>query len=219
MSIYRSSVHEHTTPSHYMYVVVPFPEIEYIPANHALSLKFRGYASLYRESLNSNTPAYSFLCLYRIIEGLFNDRDQRGRAVSEAGQPRPTYRSWRDPEAESQFIPWLLALYRGQFNRDASKIGNMFPEKARGMKITRIKGDILEPLRNRIAHSMFGDLGSVPWEENLVDIDEIEQWLPLTQMIVRRLLKDEYPTEFLAGMPDDGLDDLCKSSEYFQPDT
>lgn len=73
-----------------------------------------------------------------------------------------------------------------------------------------VKDTFLEPLRNSIAHSIFGGTGGNFWEESLEYVDGIEKWLSLTQMIVRRMLKDEFPTEFLVGVPDDGLEDLYK---------
>jgi hypothetical protein len=70
MSIYRTDVIEQATSSRCMDVVAPFPDVTVPPPIGPVGLKFRGYASLYRECLNCNTPAYTFLCLYRILEGL-----------------------------------------------------------------------------------------------------------------------------------------------------
>ena len=39
------------------------------------------YASLYREALQSNSPFYRFLCLFKIVEGLHK---RRGRLTIEA---------------------------------------------------------------------------------------------------------------------------------------
>lgn len=35
-----------------------------------LKPEFRGYVSLYREALGSNSPVYTFLCFFKIIEGI-----------------------------------------------------------------------------------------------------------------------------------------------------
>jgi hypothetical protein len=102
----------------------------------------------------------------------------------------------------------LNALYRVRFNWDASQIGPLFPSDDRGKKIMRIIDEYIMPLRHKVAHSIFGESGSDFWEESLEYHDRIEEWLPVSQMIVRRMLKDEFPAEFLVGVPDEGIDDL-----------
>jgi methylamine utilization protein MauJ len=47
----------------------------------ALTSDIRGYASLYREALNSNSPVYQFLCYFKIIESV---RQRRARLGAEA---------------------------------------------------------------------------------------------------------------------------------------
>ena len=54
-------------------------------ANSALNPDFRGYASLYRQGLNSDSPVFQFLCYFRIIESV---RRRRARLGSEAGIAR-----------------------------------------------------------------------------------------------------------------------------------
>jgi hypothetical protein len=213
MSIYRIDLIEVATESRQIDCVLPFPEIDLIPPSTPMSAKFRGYASLYRESVNSNTPAYSVLCLYRILEGLFNDRKQRGQEAGKKGHAKPSYPTWHVPATKQQFVSWLNALYRVRFNWDANLIEFLFPKEARGKKITKVKDDFLEPLRNRIAHSIFGDTGSEPWEESIEHFEDVNNWLPLTQIIVRRILKNEFPNEFLVGVPDDDLVEKARVSK------
>ncbi len=107
MSIYRTDVIEQATSSRSTDVVAPFSELEFNPSAppaDRVELKLRGYASLYRESLNSNSPAYSFLCLYRILEGLMTDRDQRGREAIEKSKTASSCRTWFVPHTEPQFV-------------------------------------------------------------------------------------------------------------------
>ena len=214
MSIYRTDVIEQATSSRSTDVVAPFPELEFNPSAppaDGVGLKFRGYAKLYRESLNCNSLAFTFLCLYRILEGLSADRKRRVRAAKKGGQAARSRRVWVVPSTERQFVPWLNALYRARIDWKTGMMGSMFPLEARGMKITDVADEFLKPRRDGIAHAFIGKAGGDGWEESLEYHDDIEKWLPLSQMIVRRMLKDEFPTEFLVGLTDDGLDDLCKA--------
>ncbi len=52
------------------------------------SNEFRGYISLYREALSSSSTVYSFLCFYKIIEGL---RARRTRLERAARRSRTSY--------------------------------------------------------------------------------------------------------------------------------
>ena len=167
--------------------------------------------TLLGQTLNCNSPAFTFLCLYRILEGLSADRKRKVRAANKGVQAETLKRFWFVPSTERQFIPWLNALYRARFTWNASMMGSLFPLEARGMEITDVADEFLKPRRDGIAHAFIGKAGSDGWEESLEYHDDIEKWLPLSQMIVRRMLKDEFPTEFLVGLPDDGLDDLCKA--------
>ena len=158
------------------------------------------------------TPAYALVCLYRILEGLFNDRDLRGREASARGEASPASLVWFVPQEEKQFIPWMKALYRNSVTWSAVGLQLLFPVEARGRRLTWVKDHHLKPLRDKFAHSIFGDLGDVYCEENVENLTAIDRWLPLGEMMVRRLLKDKFPNEFLVGVPDDGLDDLLKEA-------
>ena len=140
-----------------------------------------------------------------------NDRKARGQKAKKAGGLPPVYKSWRFPSSEPEFVPWLNALYRIRFNWVASQIGSLFHPDARGKKLTKIINEHIMPLRHKIAHSIFGETGGDFWEESLEYHNEIEEWLPVGQMIVRRMLKDEFPGEFLVGLQDLGIEDLCKN--------
>ncbi|MDX2038052.1 MAG: SEC-C metal-binding domain-containing protein [Isosphaeraceae bacterium] len=208
IDIYRIDVLEHATGSRQMDFIAPYPEHELVSLPNVVGDRFRAYASLYREALCSNSPAYSFLCLYRILEALTVDRKNRVQEARKNGNVPPSYRAWLVPSSEPQFIDWLNSLYRVRANWDAAVIGNFFPTETRGRKISMVMEKFLRPLRNKIAHSIFGESGKDIWEESLVNNHEVWNLLPLAQMIVRRMLKDEFPDEFLVGLPDDGLECL-----------
>jgi hypothetical protein len=214
ISIYRTDVIELSTETRSTDIVAPFPELDYVPSIQTplqMSIRFRACISLYREAINSNSPAYTFLCLYRILEGFIEDRKKKGIESKERGTPPPNYRVWMVPSTEPQFIAWLNSLYRIRLNWDGAHCGGMFPSTARGKRITKIIDDLYD-LRCRIAHSIVGGNQENYWEESLDYFNEIDTWLPLIQMIVRRMIKDEHPTEFLVGIPDTGLESLCKGT-------
>ena len=99
------------------------------------SLKFRGYAGLYRDSQNTNTPAYTFLCLYRILEGLIKDRAQRGKEARAKGEASPSYRTWLVPSLESQYVPWMKALYPVKNDWLAGQLDSTSASFPRGARI------------------------------------------------------------------------------------
>ena len=56
---------------------------------HAGSPEFQYYASLYREALCTNSPQYQFLCLYKILDGVFARRAKAERASVDAWTKTP----------------------------------------------------------------------------------------------------------------------------------
>jgi hypothetical protein len=52
-----------------------------------LQPEFRGYASLYREALNSNSSVNQFLCLFKMIEAMLSGEPGWGAEGRRAGQP------------------------------------------------------------------------------------------------------------------------------------
>jgi len=86
VSIYQMEVIEVRTNTRRISLKAPFREVYgWIPALESVTPDQQKYISLYREALNSNSDNYSYLCFYRIIEGLRNRREQlRKKAVDEA---------------------------------------------------------------------------------------------------------------------------------------
>jgi hypothetical protein len=52
------------------------------------------YASLYREALNTNSPPYRFLCLFKIIEGILTRRSRLANEAVKTGQ-KPSSPGWK----------------------------------------------------------------------------------------------------------------------------
>jgi hypothetical protein len=81
---------------------------------------------------------------------------------------------------------------------------NTFPAEILGKKVANVFERNLQPIRVRIAHAVLqsGELVQSPDEPE--EEREIIKWLPLTKCIARRLLKNEFPLEFLSYLGEDG---------------
>jgi hypothetical protein len=85
-------------------------------------------------------------------------------------------------------------------------LDSIFQAEARGKPCADVVTAVLRPLRDRIGHA----LGLLQGEElelsadDLLHREEVNTWLPLTKCTVRRMLKNEFPTEFLAFLKEDG---------------
>jgi hypothetical protein len=62
----------------------------------------------------------------------------------------------------------------------------------------------LTTLRDQIAHGIMrsGELSLSA--DDLVQIQRVNKWLPLTRCIARRMLKNDFPKQFLSYLGDDG---------------
>jgi hypothetical protein len=179
---------------------VPFsvaPTVELKP-------EFRGYASLYREALGSNSPVYAFLCLFKIVEGIQSRRQRLAVEAKRSGiafiRPRR-----RVPEKPEERIPWLNAIFPIRQAWDPMALDSIFRPEALGKKFGDVIDKILAPLRVNIAHALSLQSGELTLSvDELLHTQQVNNWLPLTKCIVRRMLKDEFPTEFLPYLKEDG---------------
>jgi methylamine utilization protein MauJ/SEC-C motif-containing protein len=169
-----------------------------------LDPEFLACASFYRESLNSNSRPYSYLCLFKIIEGIRNRRTRLQRKAKRLGAsvvlPVEVV-----PATPDSFVPWLNAIFQIRPPWDAMALSMIFRSEAIGKPFEEVFEKFLNPLRDKIAHAL--TLGSkelmLPADE-LVHNQEIGNWLPLTKCLVRRMLKNEFPTQFLSFLKEDG---------------
>jgi len=82
----------------------------------------------------------------------------------------------------------------------------IFQSDSRGKRRAELIASVLKPLRDRIGHA----LGLLEGEEltlsadELLHTEEVNRWLPLTKCIVRRMLKNEFPSDFLPYLKEDG---------------
>jgi hypothetical protein len=170
-----------------------------------LTRDFRGYLSLYREALVSNSPVYQFLCFFKVIESV---RERRARLANEAkirGEKflRPKERI---PANTTDGVSWLNAIYYVRPSRwDAMSLNSIFRKEALNAKFYRVIDDILRPLRNNIAHALLSEKGELNvCIDDITTINEVHNWLPLTKCLVRHMLKNEFPKEYLSNIDNSG---------------
>jgi hypothetical protein len=181
------------------FVTAPLKVAFAVPGEPALESEFRHYASLYREALNSNSPVYRFLCLFKIIEGI---RVRRSRLAQEAKkhgkEPQRLPFEWIP---EDRLEDWLNALYHVR-EWPALVLDQVLPTMVRGKKFGTIIGSTLTPLRNEVAHGILdtGELGMSA--DDVLKMEKVNLWLPLTRTIVRRMLKNSFREQFLAHLAD-----------------
>jgi hypothetical protein len=198
-------------------VVVPFPERPLVVRTRSHSTReLRAHASLYREALNSNSAPYQYLCLYKIIEGI------RLRRVHVRNSPARTNRdavraSEVVPRTEEEFVPWLNRLYYVRPIWQTADFKTLFPPPVRRWKFGRIVDETLLPLRDSVAHALT-EKGAVRLSvDEFLHTRAVEAWLPLTKLMARRMLKNEFPDEFLADLGEDG--NIVKRAEPAFSDT
>ncbi len=162
---------------------------------HKVTPPFDMYASFYREALTSSSLAYQFLCLFKIIEGIRRRRSQLAIAAKQRQQTfsRPSEIIPYDPVA---YRAWLAPLFPGVHFQDY-ELDMVFIAQARGRKVTKLITDRLEPLRNAVAHSLLDDPSAITLlVDDLLHLEQVERWLPITRCIVRLMLTNEFHDEF-----------------------
>lgn len=196
--VYQSDMIELSTGNRFISIISPHIErpMEIAPTG-TMSKEFRSLAALYREALGSNTPPFQFLCYFKILEGIRKRRRQLIAEAKAVGTEIPKSPVQIVPVDETQFIPWLNAVYGVGRPWDFIMLESIFVKEARGKKINQIIDDYLRPVRDRIAHAVLdsGEL-TLSADEDL-DMREIYKWLSLMKCIVRHMLKSDFPREFL----------------------
>jgi hypothetical protein len=205
LMVYQTDVIELATNNFFMSIISPFPARPMAVTPVAvLSDEFRATTSFYREALNSNTPAFQFLCYFKIIESSLERRKALALEAKTRGESpsRPTHTI---PAEEKDFIPWLSAIFHvGRDEWDFITMESFFVHEARGKKFNHVVDAYLRPLRTRIAHAVLtsGELALSADEE--MDIREVYKWLALTKCMARHLMKSDFPNEFLQYIGPDG---------------
>jgi hypothetical protein len=185
-------------------IVAPFPEQNFsfgpLPQ---MSEDYCHYASLYREALQSNSPFYRFLCLFKIVEGLHK---RRGRLTIEAKR-QGTFTSRkplipeRVPSNKTEQMRLLKAVYsiRSDSPWDDMFIALTFPVESHEKSIKEVRDDILEKIRDTVAHAVMLDGEPGLSVDDLEDHWKVNKWLPLLRFLARLMLTNDFPNEFQLG--------------------
>lgn len=186
-------------------VNTPFAEAPFAVQSQApeWDSEFAHYAALYREGLNSNSSVYRFLCFFKIIEGVRTRRARLGAAAAKRGEhfSRPVEAVPESPEA---FVPWLNAIFLVIHDWDPLALHSIFVTEAIGKRFGQVIASQLQPLRDEVAHAILKSGEITLSSDELLHIQRVSRWLPLTRCIVRRMLKNEFPTQFLPYLNEDG---------------
>jgi hypothetical protein len=187
----------HTNP----YWEVPFA----ITPTAELKANFRGYAGLYREALASSSTVYRFLCFYKIIEGLRarrkrleRDAKKKGIAIGATVETLP-----KDAPGIAGWLNAIFPILSGRW--DPMAIDSSVPPEVRGQEISDVIEKILKPLRGNIAHALSDESEELTMNaDELLHTQQVNKWLGLTKCIVRRMLKNDFPGDFLSYLREDG---------------
>lgn len=200
VSVYQMEVIELRTNTRRISLKAPFKDVfGWIPPLDGVTPEQQKYLSLYREALNSNSANYSYLCFYRIIEGLRDRREQIRKAEVDQALARgekPAGKSdERIPSAKEEQIVWLKALYGTPQEWDDFALALIFIPDVVDKRVRRLidKGEHLHQLRNKIAHAVIDSGEPVISIDVGPDIEEVEKWLPITKFIARYLLLESFP--------------------------
>jgi hypothetical protein len=197
MHIYQMEITELRTNAVMIGLLIPPTEtpLFFIPTEE-MTEEFRRYASLYREALNSNSPNYQLLCYYKIIEGIRKRQERLIAEVKARGEQVPSRPRQIIPQTPEEQIEWLNSIFPVRQNWDAMALNSSFPAQSLGRKVYDVVDNELDPIRNRIAHTVLRSGEPTLSIDAGLDIDLVQEWLPLTKCIARLLLKTEFPNVF-----------------------
>lgn len=181
-----------TAPFYDAPATVIFPE--------GLTEEFLWFAALYREALNSNSPLYRFLCLYKVIEGIVVRRH--------VTKVYPKVKE-RVPDDPAEFNGWLHALFPVRPSQwDKMALDSVFVKEALGRSVGDIREKELRPIRNDIGHLFSDEEIASPkarlWVDDPLQMMKVHRWSPLATCIARLMLKNEFPDMYLSFVDEQG---------------
>jgi len=203
--VFQLDLHEQSTNSHWMAVTNPHFEIPpLIDSAYIGAREFRAYSSIYREALNSNSPLYKFLCLYKITEGIRKKRVAKAREAKKNGS---SYTAPDEviPKDPGDSVAWLNSLFAMAPAWKDYHLDAIFPSTHRGRRFADLIGDDapMTKLRNEIGHAFTASSGKeVTNLDNKDFYVQAQGWLPLLKCVARRMMRNEFPTEFLPKLTD-----------------
>lgn len=152
------------------------------------------YASLYREALNSNSPIYQFLCLFKIIEGVQKRRERLDRDIVARGGT-PTRLRERLPSDPLSAAAWLNELFYAR-EWDCNVVNMVFPHEILGKRMNAVLETHLRPLRNHVAHAVLDSGEMTLSTDEAFQVADVDRWLPITKCYARYFLKRDFPEHF-----------------------
>jgi hypothetical protein len=106
------------------------------------------------------------------------------------------------PTTHGEIKMWLDALFYARPEWDLMAIDSAVPVDLRGMNAEAVINDVLNPLRINAAHALFLDNGELGMSsDDLLHARQITHRLAVTKCLVRRMLKNDFPLEFLNHLP------------------
>ncbi len=153
----------------------------------AIGREERGFLSVYREAIVTNSPAYQFLLFYKICEELFKRRGRLGPQVG-LGQ-RPAFAPLRIPTEPTEVLAWLRSVYPLQPHWDDQLAADTVPPEARGRNLRDVMDTYLRAIRDRVAHALFDLEEDAPVLLQSFDngdhLNEIHKWLSFIRTAAR----------------------------------
>lgn len=133
---------------------------------------------------------------------------RRSRLAAEAKQlgQQPRKFQYEDvPGKREDFVSWLNAIFSVRPTWDDMALEQIFVTGAVGRSFGHVADNLLRPLRDKIAHALSESSGELTMSaDELLHLREVNKCLPLTKCIVRRMMKNEFPTQFLRYLKEDG---------------
>jgi len=203
LQVFQVDVTEVKTGTNRFSVINPYPDVPGLIDSPMKSGKdLRGYASVYREGLNSNNLLYQYLCLYKITEGIRKRRIALRREADRKGEKfsRPAEIVPSNPE---DFEPWLNSIFAVRPRWNATHLDAIFRKEALGREFLDLIGDKkpMTQLRDTIGHAFTAASGKEVANLDEMDVHiQVHTWLPLLKCIARSMLKNEFPNEFLRAL-------------------
>jgi len=180
-----------------MTYICPYPDVPLTAAGTDLNTLpyIQSLLSLYRESVNSNSINYQFLCWYKIIEGI---NWKRSEELSAQPAGAKTGMTLKVPEVLPGTKEEMRKLVTQVFptldpkGLDDERWDHVAPAEVLGWKFNRIREQKLEGVRNKIAHMLTdagGDLTLSPDSQN--HRIEVTRWITLLRLMARIMIRNE----------------------------
>jgi hypothetical protein len=107
------------------------------------------------------------------------------------------------PSCREELKSWLDALFtvRPPVWDDMLLDGTLLAEVV-GKKFGNIFERYFIPVRDTVAHALFDSDEPRASTDDLLIVEHVAKWLPTIKLMVRWMLKNEFPNDFLPHLPD-----------------